>query len=278
MDARIGYFTLEDQTRLHYQHWIPASPKGVVLLVHGAGEHCGRYGPFAHYFLDHNFIVALYDQRGHGKSEGKRVGPTFSTLVDDLEQYARFTRETFSDVRQYFLVGHSLGGEVVLHFMAYHPIWFQAFAVSSPNIANSLPIPDWKIRFTKKICKVWPSFPIRSGVKPEMLSHDRGVVEAYRKDPLVFKYVSAHFGNEILHHQNEVLPALPTMIESPGLFLHGTSDAICSWRATEMFYQKVSFFDKRLRLFEGCYHELLNEVEKENVFEEIYHWFEAHFH
>lgn len=273
MDVRIGKFKTKEGLKLHYEHWSPPSHKATLVFVHGMGEHCGRYGPFVDYFTQRGYRIWLYDQRGHGRSDGKRVFvKRFETLLDDLTDYLDFSFDPGSK-SPLFLVGHSFGGQVILNFLAKHPDHFQAAVASSPNLEIALTMPKWQEWLGRMIHPIWPQLKLRNLTYPDKLSHDTEVVEAYKNDPLVSDYVTIGIGGELVKNLEGIFGLAPR-IQTPLLLLHGLEDVYCSPQGTERFYQELQLEQKRLKLYEGKYHELLNEVGKEIIYEEMEKWFD----
>ncbi len=276
LDVTIGTFRAVDGTVLHYEHWSPPEIKKVLVFIHGLGDHSGRYGPFVEYFTRHGYKVCLYDQRGHGKSKGKKVYvEQFEMLLEDLDQYVTFCRQSAPEGIPWYIAGHSLGGQILLNYLAKRPSLFQAAVASSPNLEVALQIPKWQEKLGKKLMDVWPTMKITGAANPELLSHDPKIVKAFQKDPLVSPYVTAKMGDEILRNL-ETIFSLCTLMHTPLLFLHGTSDYYCSLSGTRRFYNELVLAQKALKVYEGMYHELFNEIIREKVFQDIDVWFEKY--
>ena len=122
---------------------------------------------------------------------------------------------------------------------------------------------------------VWPGMKITGAANPELLSHDPKIVKTFMKDPLVSPYVTARMGNEILKNL-ETIFSLSTLLSTPLLMLHGSSDHYCSLSGTRRFYNELVLAQKGLKIYEGMYHELLNEIIKEEVFHDIDGWFQKY--
>lgn len=274
MDLRIGTFQTKDGLKLHYEHWSPLLPKGTIVFLHGMGDHSGRYGPFIDYFTKRDYQVFLYDQRGHGRSEGPRVFvEKFDSLVDDLASFLQFSFNEPSRKRPVFLVGHSFGGQVALNFLARYPHRFKAACVVSPSLEVALELPQWMEKISRMVLPVWPKMRLKNLTKPDLLSHDPAVVQNYKKDPLVSSYVTIGIGKELLDNL-EWLFSAGHQIQTPLFMFHGLEDHYCSVEGTKRFFKELRLEKKRLKLYEGMYHELLNETKKEEVFREIENWFD----
>ena len=243
MDVRIGKFKTKDGMKLHYEHWSPPAHHGTIVLVHGLGDHCGHYAPFVNYFTKKGYRLFIYDQRGHGRSEGRRVyAEQFDIFLRDLFDYLRFSLNGTLLETPLYLVGHSFGGQMALNFLAEHPLLFKAACVVSPYIEKGLPIPPWQEYVGRRLRNLWPSLQIK---------------------------------REILENLEDIFDLCPR-IKTPLLMLHGSANRYCCPLATKRFFKELTLDQKRLNVYEEKYHELLNEVEKQNVYKDIENWFVAH--
>lgn len=270
-EAVISRFRATGGTQLYYEWWMPVRPKGLLLLVHGISEHSGRYGPFIRYFVDQGYGVAVYDQRGHGQSGGRRGHiDHFQDLLGDLAQFVQMTRERYPDVPM-FLVGHSFGGQVVLNFVVRYSKGLRGLIVSSPNIALRLKIAAWKRWLVDHCHAVAPHVQVAQRIDPTWLSKDEAVSKAYREDPRVLPGVTLQMSAEIIRNL-DLMMALASRIHIPTLFMHAGDDRICDPEATRRFYRRIPVMRKRLKVYEGMRHELFNEVAREMVFRDVHRW------
>lgn len=273
MNAEISHLKTSDGVKLFYQWWVPDAPKAVLLLVHGIGDHSGRYGSFVKFFVQRGYAVALYDQRGHGRSDGDRGhAEQLQDFIQDLAQFLQCSKERFPQLPLY-LVGHSFGGQVVLNFLVRYAKGVRGVILSSPNIQLSLPVPTWKKRVADWVQHSVGHLRLGHAINPKDLSHDAAVVTAYEEDPLVFSHVTARLGAIIMHNL-EIMMALAPRIHLPALFLHAGQDVICSPEGTKAFYVRVPVSKKRLIIYDDLYHELFNELDRERVFADMAHWLE----
>lgn len=271
MDAKLSHFKASDGTQLFYQTWVPDSPMAVLVVVHGLGDHSGRYGPFTRYFVERGFAVALYDQRGHGRSEGERGhAEQFQDFLQDLAQFVQLTKERFPKL-PLFLVGHSFGGQVALNFVVRYAKGLRGIVLCSPNVVLKLPVPNWKKKVAAWAKDSMGRMKISHQLDSKLLSHAPGVVAAYDNDPLVFTHVTARLGAIIMHNL-DIIMALASRIHLPALFLQAGDDAICDPEGTRAFFQRVPIANKQLKIYDGMYHELFNETDRDRVFADTEIW------
>lgn len=273
ISAKHETFELLGSQPLFAQSWTPvANVRGVVGIVHGLGEHSSRYAPLAERFAQSGYKVVAYDQRGHGRTGGKRGdAPSYDALLDDIEVLlANMTAGDASLPK--FLFGQSFGAGLVLSFALRRQPTLNGIIASSPLLLPTHSPPRWKRFAARLLLRVWPSFQFRSGLAAEEFSHDPAVASAYKADPLVHDLVSARFAVAMLD-------AGQWAIENAGklavqtLLMHGMADPITSPQATIGFAERAGSLCT-LKTFPGLYHELHWESERDRAFESILHWFD----
>ncbi|PIR21090.1 MAG: lysophospholipase [Deltaproteobacteria bacterium CG11_big_fil_rev_8_21_14_0_20_47_16] len=273
MDAQISHFTTLDGLKLFYQWWSPDKPKAVLVLVHGMGDHSGRYGPFIRYFVERGYAVALYDQRGHGRSGGERGhAEQFQNFLQDLSLFIQATKDRFPNL-PFFLLGHSFGGQVALNFVVRYAKGLRGVILSSPNIQLKLPVPGWKKKVANWAKNSMKHVKLSHAIDAKMLTHDDAVADAYNHDPLVFSFVTAGLGAIVMQNL-EIMMALASRVHLPALFLHAGQDEVCDPAGTKAFYQRVPIAKKRFIRYDDMRHEILNEVDRNRVFADIETWLE----
>lgn len=271
MDAHISQFTTLDGLKLFYQFWVPDAPQAVLILVHGLGDHTGRYGPFVRHFVGRGFAVAMYDQRGHGRSDGDRGhADQFQDYLQDLAQFIQMTRDRFPKL-PLFLIGHSFGGQVAINFVVRYAKGLRGVILSSPNVALQLPVPNWKRKVADWAKNSMGRMRLTHSLDSKMLSHDPAVVQEYDNDPLVFHHVTARLGALIMHNL-EIIMAMALRIHLPVLFVQAGDDAICSADGTKAFFRRVPIATKQLKIYDGMFHELFNETNRDQVFADVEAW------
>lgn len=274
----MGYTEYKWQTKnmleLFAREWTPSSQLlGAVCLVHGLGEHSGRYEEVADFLTGNGYAVLAFDLRGYGKSQGKRGHtPSYDTLMDDIDILKTEAEKHFPGV-PHFLYGHSLGGNLVLNYILRRHPKFDGVIVTGPWLKLVSELPPGKISLIRVMDKIWPGFTQKNGLSSEDLSHNSQISSSYTHDPLVHSYISVRLftgvydsGIWALEHAGEFGPPL--------LLMHGTADRITSADASRQFAESLA--DRcTLKLWDGLYHELHNETQKQDVMEYILHWLEG---
>jgi alpha-beta hydrolase superfamily lysophospholipase len=270
--ASEGSLTGVDGLRLVYRAWEAVSPRAGIVVVHGLGEHSGRYEQFAEALGSFGISTYALDQRGHGLSDGRRGHvPSFDILLRELDRF-RHEVEGLADYRlPLFLLGQSMGGLIALRYVEEHESRFRGAILCSPWLATSMPVPRWKVLFANALNRVLPALPFRSNLNAEHLSRDPDVVQAYRADPLVHGTITPRLFVEVSAAMGHVLQR-SERIREPLLFLLGGDDRLVQTDRTVRFAQSMSGADVTMRVFPGLYHELLQELERTRIFREISDW------
>lgn len=265
------FFVTQDGLKIFYTHRECASSQSVLIFVHGLNEYVGRYGHVLDFFSK-THTVYFYDQRGHGFSEGsKAYVKKFSDYAEDLKIFINLVHQK-EPKQKIFVIGHSMGGQVLLNYLGQEPKTPLAGAVfSSPNIKIHMKVSAVKKFIGTQLAEHTPKFRLPSEVSPQWLTHDEASVRAYKKDPMIPKYITAGLALELLHNQ-EHLMEVAGKISLPILMMHAGDDQISSKEATEEFFGKLASQDKQLKIYDGFYHELFNEIGKEKVFWDIEEW------
>ncbi len=266
-------FQTKDDLTLMGRGWLSASDsvKGVINLVHGLGEHSGRYAHVAEAFTKAGYHFAAFDLRGHGLSAGKRGHtPDFSTLLDDIELFLEESKKKFGDSYPHFLYGHSLGGSLVINYILKRKADLAGVISTSPGLKTAFEPPKLKIMVGKVMSKIWPTMIMPNGLEKAALSRDDAVVKAYEDDVYVHDRLSAKLGVELLENGQYAFDHAQDF-SFPMLLMHGTEDRITSPEASRKFAEKAGS-QVELVLWEGYYHETHNDFGKEKVIEKMISW------
>jgi len=264
-----------DKLQFYFQGWEPeVSVRAVVCLVHGLGEHTGRYAHVAAALNNAGYAVLGCDLRGHGKSEGLRGHtPSYDALLDDIGRLLDETAQRYPGKSQ-FIYGHSLGGNLVLNYALRRKPPLAGVVSTSPAIRVGKPLPATQLTLAKVMNKLQPTMQMPNGLALDNLARDPEVIRAYKSDPLVHNKISVRLAVEMLQAGEWAL-AHAAEFPLPLLLVHGTADELTSAAATQKFAGKVRG-DCTLKLWDGFYHETHNEPEKAEVLGFMVAWIGSH--
>jgi alpha-beta hydrolase superfamily lysophospholipase len=264
-----------DGLTLSAQGWEPDTTpiKAVVCLVHGIGEHSGRYTHVAEAFAKEGYALFTADIRGHGKSEGlKGHADSMEILMQDVDVLLKQASIRYPGL-PLILYGHSLGGILALHYGLKRNPDVKGVLVTSPAMHSSLEQQPFKVLSAKVLGALVPKVTLASGLDVNAISHDLDVIKAYNLDPLVHDKISVGLGKVLLQvckynldHAGE--------FPLPLLLMHGSADAIAFPSSSIQFARPLKDTCK-LVLWEGGFHELHNEPFKEEVFKTMTDWMNA---
>ena len=275
MQHTTGTLSAHDGLQLFTQTWQPDEPsRAALLLVHGINEHSGRYEYMASHLAARGIAVYSYDHRGHGQSAGPRVYvDSFDEYVDDLAIVFRNIREQTGEL-PLFLMGHSLGGLIASLFVVNHRPELHALILSSPALQIPPDLSPLKQKLVGVINRVAPRlFLVKLEI--EHISRDKAVKDAYLADPLINnKGIRARVGYEVLK-ATENVRRHPEVFTMPLYLFHGTADRITDPNGSKWLYAEAPSADKSLRLFDGLFHETMNEPERDEVLAELSDWITA---
>jgi acylglycerol lipase len=270
-----GTFQGARGTQIYYQTWGPSGkPKAIVAITHGIGEHSARYSHVAEHLTRYGFTAWACDFRGHGKSGGKRGHvDSFDDYLADVDQLIQIAKDHYPGIKT-FLMGHSLGGLIAPYFAEKNPRELDGLIASAPALAEKMKVPPIKVFLAKTLSRIMPTFTTGTGLDPNLLSHDQTVVRKYVEDPLVHKVATARWFTEYRRAQNETMQRADKLT-IPCLIIQSGADGIVDPSATKEFFKRIKSSDKTLKVYEGFYHENLNEIGKESVLGDIDTWLSA---
>lgn len=272
-DSVLTTFVASDGDNLAIQDWPlhhQTRLRGVVLLVHGLGEHAGRYEEVAQRLNSWGFAVRGYDQYGHGESGGPRGGlPSDNRLVEDLADVLASTRARMDRRTPLILLGHSMGGLVAASLVAQGLARVDGLVLSSPALDAGLN--PWRRLLVDLLPGLVPNLRVRNGVDPCWISHDPQVVRAYREDRLVHDRISARLARFIVDGAAATLEQAAQW-QVPTLLLYAGRDRLVSPRGSAAFARAAPAKVVSAHCFEDHYHELFNELEREPVYARLQQW------
>jgi alpha-beta hydrolase superfamily lysophospholipase len=269
-----GTFSGAGGLDLYRQAWRPeGAVRAALAVVHGFGEHSGRYQSVVDALVPRGFAVHSFDHRGHGRSPGQRGHVHgWAEFRQDVGAFLDLVRAVEGD-RPIFVMGHSLGGLMVLEFALHHPDGLCGIIASGPSLAPP-GISPFLLALGRFLSRLWPRFSMDTRLDSSRISRDPAVVEAYRNDPLVHRLGSARLGAEM---QRAVawVHAHADRWRLPLLVVHGGADRLVPSEGSRAFHAKVTFGDKELRILPGGYHEPHNDVDREEFLEYLAAWLES---
>ena len=277
-ESRLTTFTASDGNNVVVQDW-PLDPgvklRGVVIVVHGLGEHAGRYDHVARQLNDWGFAVRGYDQCGHGESGGARGSlPSDTRLLDDLADMVDSTRARMRKGLPLILLGHSMGGLVVGRFVSLKMREVDGLVMSSPALNAGMNA--FQKLLVSILPKIAPDLRVGNGVKPQFISHDPAVVAAYKADPLVHERISARLARFIADAGPQTV-ALAAQWTVPTLLLYAGDDRLLNPDGSRTFARLAPKDVVTTQCFDKLYHEIFNELDAAPVFAALRQWLDQRF-
>ena len=267
-----GTFRGPGEVDLWWSGWIPdRTARAVVVVAHGIAEHWGRYHRLAAYFSGRGLAVYGFDYRGHGKSAGRRCQvDTFSRYSTDFALFIDMVRARHPG-QKVFIFGHSLGALVALNQAGAGRQIVSGVIVSGVPLHPRPSVPSAVVSLLRPLAFIAPGLGLYR-LNSASLSHDRAVVKAYDDDPLVYRgKLPARTVIGLIRSARGLAQTVRT-ITVPVLILHGEEDRLCDPRGSRTVYARAGSKDKTLKFFPGCYHEILNEPQGEQVLTDMMEW------
>jgi lysophospholipase len=260
-------------TKLFSQSWRPRTePVGVVVIMHGLKDHSSRYGELAERLVAEGFAVHAFDLRGHGHSEGVRVDiESFDDYTTDLDTFLDRVRAVERD-KPLFVFGHSMGGAIVTLHQLQKPTPIRGLLLS--GAALKVDLPGVKVAGTKFIAAIQPDAGVFN-LEIEKFSRDPKVVEACRNDPLVFQDGAPARTAKYLLGAIDTIQERMGELDAPLLVMHGGADEITPPQGSRDLVARAKSPDKTLKIYDGLYHDLVHEPEKDRVMTDIVAWVKA---
>jgi alpha-beta hydrolase superfamily lysophospholipase len=272
MEHHEGTFTAPSKAEIYYQYWLPeGKPRAGLMISHGLAEHSGRYGNVVDYFLPKGYALYTLDYEGHGKSTGQRV------YVNRFSDYVATAKAYFDLIRGWqpnlpiVLLGHSMGGIISLPYLVAYQDELAGAILSGTGLNVGESVAPWLAKLIQLLSEIVP----RMGATPieaQGVSKDPAVVDAYVNDPLVYR------GKITTRTAAEMLKTVQRMrieahkISLPVLLVQGSEDILIDPESTKALYDLLGSEDKTLKIYEGLYHEVFNEPEREMVLSDVAAW------
>lgn len=267
-----GHFTTSDGHSLHYNAWGAhgASPgRTAVILIHGLGEHGALYDETARFLVERVGPVYAPDLRGHGLSPGRRGHiRRWGDFRRDLHGMLGVVRTAESGAP--LLLGHSLGGLLALDFAVENPDSVAGIVALAPPLGR-VGVPGWLLVLGSLASSVWPSLTLKTGFDLSGLTRDPARLARIIEDPLFHRRASARLATEVFTAVKQ-LRTHAARLQAPVLLLHGTADRMTDPAGTRSFFDLLSGSNATLREYEGAYHHLLEDSNREQVMEDIAAW------
>ncbi|MDD5503384.1 MAG: lysophospholipase [Candidatus Thermoplasmatota archaeon] len=275
-----GFFVGQENASIYYRYWKVENPIAIVIIVHGYGEHCGRYDWVARNFCAHGISCYALDHRGHGHSSGPRWNcEDYNYWIEDLHTFSKMVKPIEGD-KKYFMLGHSMGGGIAAGYAEKYPNDMVAYVLSGAMVGSSGPqtqILDGARPLIDVAEPLLSDYAVPVGLSGSSLNHDENNTKAYDNDPMVCHgqmkvRMVAEMGQLEAYDQENI-----GQISAPCLFVHGSDDQLVNHNDTMAFYENLSIQDKKFITYDGFYHEVLNEPEwfhggKVRVMNDIYGW------
>ena len=270
-----GHFPVTNSVSLYERHWPVDNPKANIVITHGFGEHCARYDHVAARFNQAGFSVYSYDLRGHGNSPGKMgTVNSFVDLAGDLDAYLTHLSPRLEG-RPLFLYGHSMGGLVLANYTIHNAPQVAGLIFSAAGVKADESVSPLLQKVSGIMSAVLPGVPVHE-LDVTGISRVQEEVDKYVNDPLVYHgKINARTGHQMLTTMKYV-EANMDKITQPFLAVHGKEDRVVKCDASEMLNEKAASSDKTLKLYDDGYHELHNDLLKDEVLDLYVDWIEKH--
>ncbi len=263
-----------DGTSMFACEWSPearSEAKAVIGIIHGMGEHTGRYAHVAQRFIDEGYIVMMFDQRGHGRTAGQRGHtPDYEQLLEGIDLMLA-EAEHRSQGLPIFLYGHSMGGNVTLNYILRRKPQIAGAIVTGPWLQLAFMPPSLQVWLARIVNRVYPSFSNNRPMKADHLTSDPEMARRYREDSLNHGFITARFYNCVvsaglwaLNHANE--------LNVPLLLMHGGNDKVTSIHASQQFAERAGSDRCMFKEWPDFLHELHNDTNREEVISDALHW------
>lgn len=260
---------------LFYQAWYPpGTAKAVLALVHGFGEHCDCYATVTTALTQAGYVIFGFDNQGHGRSEGQRGH------INRWQDYRDNVSAFLAKVRQHepnlplYVLGHSLGGLIVLDFVLNEPVGITGIIISGPPIRPVGIAKPYLVAIARVLSGIWPRFSMEVGAGANALSRDPDVLQKMENDPLKHSMATVRWGTECLVAIAAVRRNI-AKLQVPILLIHGSADKVNDVKGSEEIFSRITI-DKTLKIYPGSYHEPHNDLDRNQVMNDVVEWLDNH--
>ncbi len=267
----VGY----DGTQMYMCAWLPETEplRSILILIHGLGSHGQTLKNIGEYFAKLGFAVFAPDMRGFGHYSGRKGHVmNFDEYIEDMHNIVKQVRARTPE-RTLFLFGHSLGGLHVIRYVATYPHAVDGIILSCPAVSQRLPIHPLTRISARFLSLLNVKIYFKNRVDFAFASHDPAVQREHENDPLRFDCVTPRFGASALSAAENAMQLAP-LITIPTLVQQAGDDRMVIPEKSRQFYEKINTKDKEWILYEGLYHELHGEIEKDRVLADMARWLE----
>lgn len=246
-------------------------PKAIAIVAHGYSEHIGRYHHVIEALNQHNYVVFMLDHRGHGESEGPRACvEKFDYFVDDLHLLVQKAQRAYPDL-PLLMVAHSMGGLIGTLYAIRYESYLDGLVLSGPGLHIGDDVPTYLKAISKYLAKFFPNFPLlpKTG---GLLSRDPEVEPRFRADPLSYNGgLKCRMGYELMIAAQQACDQMG-QLSLPLLIMHGSADKLVNPSGSKQLYAEAQSADKTLKLWPDYFHEIFNELGKEEVLAFMLEW------
>lgn len=269
--------TTADNSTIYTVSWLPKTPpRAGVVLVHGYGEHIGRYTHVADALYNAGYAVFGLDHWGHGKSDGLRA------YVENIDQPVKHLRQYFEQIQQqhphlkFFMLGHSMGSLITLEFALKYQADLTGLVISGCAVNGDETISPMLEAAARIINRFAPRVPVFPGLPLTELSTDPAVVAAAKADPMMYKGLWRMGTATTIINSGRHIRSVAHEITRPILLVHGEEDKIAPATGSQVMYEKAASADKTLKIYPGMRHEVMNERDKQQVLDDVVTWLNNH--
>ncbi|MFP4477738.1 MAG: lysophospholipase [Desulfatibacillaceae bacterium] len=262
-----------DGGRIFHRSWRPeGESRDVVVIVHGFGEHGGRYPHLVEALVSRGFEVWAMDHRGHGRSFGKRGHvDRWTDYTGDLGAFLDLVRDRAGNL-PLFLLGHSMGGLVTINYVLENARDITGVILSGPALTQGAVSPAL-IAISRVLSRLWPTFSVDTGMEEDAVSRDRAVVQAYANDPFVHSLATARMGTEMARAIRDAMDGAGKW-RLPLLLVQGGDDRLIPPEYSREFFSRIRSEDRTHKEYDGYYHETHNDLGWERPVSDMAAWIE----